>query len=61
MKRVIALALVLVVFMFATTIATTMIGATKMKIPYKASSIENIGPLGGDPIDDPGPPGAGTG
>ena len=61
MKRIIVLALVLVVFMFASTIATTAISIPKTSILDRTFSIKNVVPFG-DPIGG-GPPGVlnGTG
>ncbi|MFQ5836660.1 MAG: hypothetical protein ACE5HG_02290 [Candidatus Bathyarchaeia archaeon] len=54
MKRIIALALVLVVFMFATTIATATISIPEINIDQALSTEKKI--FMGDPIDG-GPPG----
>lgn len=57
LKRIIALALVLVV---AIAISTAMISTPETNISYKTSSTETR-IFAKDPIDDPGPPGRTTG
>jgi len=58
LKRIIVLALVLVVFMFATTIATATISMPEVNIDQALSTEKSI--LYADPIDG-GPPGRITG